>query len=257
MYGDLMVYSLEYYLEDDTVQIIEITERNSGRDGFPVFYKRAKLPKQWLAEVEFPRRQGREMMQDPYYLWTDLVIGQNINVYGRDMLVVACDSSTRKFLTARGIEVKADMKMKKDDDKSVEPLEIPPYNGFGSEEDSLNSTKRLVPKPLRKDFKKFMNNDGNVLRFKANIVSSFPEDRDRKFIIAFFLADDTQSIFEPPQRNSGIVGGKFLERGKYKNAETGKYFTPSDLEVGKVVRFNAFRFEIVHADEYTTQYKAM
>lgn len=36
--------------------------------------------------------------------------------------------------------------------------------------------------------------------------------RDRKFVLSYFCGDDTLAIFEPPQRNSGITGGKFLER---------------------------------------------
>jgi hypothetical protein len=31
--------------------------------------------------------------------------------------------------------------------------------GFGSEEDSLNSTKKLLPEPVKKDFNKFMGFD--------------------------------------------------------------------------------------------------
>ena len=41
--------------------------------------------------------------------------------------------------------------------------------------------------------------------------------RERKFVLSYFLADDTLSIFEPPQRNTGITGGKYLERSKVLN----------------------------------------
>lgn len=34
--------------------------------------------------------------------------------------------------------------------------------------------------------------------------------------MTYFLADDTLSIFEPPQRNTGLNGGKFLERRRLK-----------------------------------------
>lgn len=36
--------------------------------------------------------------------------------------------------------------------------------------------------------------------------------RDRRFVLQFFLADGSLSIFEPPVRNSGVLGGRFLER---------------------------------------------
>jgi DUF1126 PH-like domain len=44
-----------------------------------------------------------------------------------------------------------------------------------------------------------------------------PADGDRQFVVSYFMNDDTISVFEPPVRNSGVIGGKFLERGtKYK-----------------------------------------
>lgn len=37
--------------------------------------------------------------------------------------------------------------------------QVPPYTGFGSEEDSLCSCQGLLSKPPQKDFKKFMEKD--------------------------------------------------------------------------------------------------
>jgi len=82
-----------------------------------------------------------------------------------------------------------------------------------------------------------------------------PEDVDRMFIISFFLADDSISIFEPAQKNSGIIEGKFLERGKYKNVNNGNQFiTPTDMPVGGDVKINGYSFHIVSCDEYTRNY---
>jgi len=40
-------------------------------------------------------------------------------------------------------------------------------------------------------------------------------------------------VYEPQQRNSGIVSGKFLEKGKYKNTEKNdNFFNPTDFVVG-------------------------
>jgi hypothetical protein len=44
-------------------------------------------------------------------------------------------------------------------------------------------------------------------------------DRERSFVLSYFMMDDSLLIFEPPVRNSGIGGGKYLERSKvYKPA---------------------------------------
>lgn len=37
-----------------------------------------------------------------------------------------------------------------------------------------------------------------------------PEDSARRFILKYSLADGTCSILEPPIKNSGILGGKYL-----------------------------------------------
>ena len=48
--------------------------------------------------------------------------------------------------------------------------DLPPYNGFGSMEDSKQSCLSLVPQPPKKDFIKMLENDGKVLRFAAVMV---------------------------------------------------------------------------------------
>ncbi len=41
-----------------------------------------------------------------------------------------------------------------------------------------------------------------------------PTDLARRFVLSYFMMDDSVQIFEQPVRNSGIAGGKFLERQK-------------------------------------------
>jgi hypothetical protein len=68
---------------------------------------------------------------------------------------------------------------------------IPPYNGYGSEEDSLGSVFSLNAKPPKKDVKKVFSNDQFILRFEARLISHIKDDNDRKFIISFFCGNDT------------------------------------------------------------------
>lgn len=86
---------------------------------------------------------------------------------------------------------------------------IPPHNGIGSEEDSLGYIYRLVPKPPKKDFFKWVDQQ-ICLRFTAVPAKPKPEDANRKFILTFYLNDDSIQIYEPPTRNSGFSEGKFL-----------------------------------------------
>jgi hypothetical protein len=43
----------QYFLEDDTVEILEVHENNSGRDPFPMLLKRGPL-----AKVRSPKNAG-------------------------------------------------------------------------------------------------------------------------------------------------------------------------------------------------------
>lgn len=134
-------------------------------------------------------------------------------------------------------------------------VQVPPHNGFGDEIDSLGYVYDLIPKKPKIDFFKYVDNDKKILRYTARFNTKVPEDFDRRFIISFYLADDTISIFEPAQKNSGIIEGPFLERRKYKNIDKAdESITPSDLPVGGDIKINGYNFHILGCDDYTTKY---
>ena len=64
-----------------------------------------------------------------------------------------------------------------------------------------------------------------MLRFVAKLDTKQTIEAERRFIISYFLSDDTFLIFEPPQRNSGVIGGKFLERGRVKKPNSEDYYS--------------------------------
>ena len=68
------------------------------------------------------------------------------------------------------------------------------------------------------------------------------------------MSDDTVQVYEPPQRNSGIIGGKWLQRTKLINPDTGRAFQASDFEVGKVVTINCSKFMLDEATEFAMSY---
>lgn len=75
-----------------------------------------------------------------------------------------------------------------------------------------------------------MNKDKIIMRFTARMAET-PKchlshaDVSRRFVLSYFLMDDSLLIFEPPVRNSGIVGGKFLERQKVYKPESEEIYT--------------------------------
>lgn len=51
-------------------------------------------------------------------------------------------------------------------------------------------------------------------------------------MVMYFVQDNTMKILEPPQRNSGFVGGTFLSRRSVKNPKTGENFNEKDIYIG-------------------------
>ncbi|KAL7554032.1 hypothetical protein ACHAWF_017896 [Thalassiosira exigua] len=239
LYGDIQYFRLFYYLADDTVEIMRSHAKNDGRDTFTKLLKRSKLPK-----------NGRVSDSD-CYSWKDLEIGKTVNVFGRTMLIARSDAFTRQYYLSNGILLKDDMPLQVAEKKVEVKRVIPPYNGFGTEEDSLRScTGGLNPPPPKKDLQKMRDKNGIVLRFNAQLVSDKVDDADRRFVIQFFMEDDTIAIREPPVRNSGVMGGNFLRRQTMKH-ENGSYYAAKDMYVGNVVDIVGHHFLLLNADEYT------
>jgi hypothetical protein len=57
-----------------------------------------------------------------------------------------------------------------------------------------------------------------------------------RFVVSYYPADDTMSLFEPPLRNSGMPGGIFAKRQKMRRpgADGLDYYKPQDLQVRKL-----------------------
>lgn len=260
MFGEKRPYILHYFLADETVEVLELHQPNSGRSPFPTMLKRAKLPiglgKGSLASVA--SIGGSDDPDVRYYNEGDFRIGGIVNVYGRELFLCGCDAFTKQFYINN-----FNMAEEEFDDIEVDDtvprapkLAPPPHSGFGTEEDSLGSFLYLTPKLPKRDFKKLMQNDGCVMRFLGEFVGASAVDQGRRFIITYYLNNDTLGIFEKFERNSGFIGGKFLERGRVKNQHTGDYFRCIDFSVGKTIVVNNHQFYLIEADEYTRRYMA-
>jgi EF-hand domain-containing protein 1 len=244
-------FTVQVFLADSTVQVTERMAPNSGRAGLNAFLKRSKLPKDFRASVASVSSIGHQAKED-YYTELDFMIGTVINVYSHTLLLTDADAFTKNFYKERGATDESLQGI----DMSVAPAEvkknpIPPYNGYGSEEDSLQSFYNLVPKPPRKNMAKLLAYDGKALRFLAKFSNPSIDDKERRFVINFDLARDKVSVFEKVVRNSGFVGGKFMEPLKLKNPATGAYFEPQQFFIGAKLIINSYHYTLVDADEYT------
>jgi len=132
---------------------------------------------------------------------------------------------------------------------------IPPYNGFGIEEDSLFSVYNLGPaQPKVRKITSTFKTDKHILRFKGKLISRVASDTERNFIISYFCRDDTIMVFEAAHKNSGRLNAKFLERQKLKNPYTKTYYNEQNFVVGNIIFVNTYTFKLLEGDDYTKKY---
>eukprot|EP01017_Pseudomicrothorax_dubius_P044864 TRINITY_DN7644_c0_g1_i2.p1 TRINITY_DN7644_c0_g1~~TRINITY_DN7644_c0_g1_i2.p1 ORF type:complete len:663 (+),score=197.49 TRINITY_DN7644_c0_g1_i2:178-1989(+) len=247
--GAVNYFTLNYFLSDDTVEVKEKIRVNSGKDPFPLLLRRGKLAKA-PSITAYP---GMSQRRDEFYGPQDLICGRTIVIYGRECLICNCDEFTRQWYKANFKLDQAPIELRGEKPRKYwQP--IPPYNNYGNEEDSLGSVFSLQPKPPKKDYIKMFTSDQFILRFEARLLSENREDNIRKFILSFFCGDDTIQVYELTDRNSGIWGGKFLERSRYKNPITNLYYNERDLHIGGSINLGKWRFQLLKADEFTQNY---
>jgi hypothetical protein len=256
--GLMRYFNVYYFLADDTIEVIEESETNSGRDPFPSFVRRQKCPK--IAEgtkFENPTASltfGKRKETIASYTDADLYVGATLLLFGRKLFLYSCDAATEQHLrTKYGVTDFTPIDVRPPPPQRAK-REPPPHNGFGDEDDALGSWKNLVLKPPKRDMQKYMTNVGNVLKFELKLDTKDMCDEIRRFVLTYYLSDDTVSIFEPAVRNSGIVGGKFLQRGKIRNPETNENFKANEFFVGGTIKINNHVFNIISSDEKSMQF---
>jgi len=256
MFGQLRPFILHYFLVDDTIEVNEVRKDNDGQDPFPSIIGRQKIPKDRSnVKSSFPAI-ALELSNEEIKEWitpADLKIGNTVVLYNRRFLLYDCDEFTKRYYRHSygmtdftPIDVQGPSPV-------VPPRELPPYNGFGSIEDSKGYCLKILPQPPKKDFVKMLENDKKLLRYELQMISYRPEDERRKFIMTYNLADDMLKVHELTIRNLGRIGGKFLSVCRVPKYGEGTkddpvYYGPQDFAIGAVVKFFGTKFRIVNCD---------
>jgi len=241
-------FTLLFFLADDTMEIRELYPLNCGRDNFPIYFKRGKMAR---GDVEVHGPQSQPRKKSEFVHGHEFSVGAMVNLSCNQYFIYDADEYTRQYFheeLGMQLDPKVDVQLP---ERAVPRPATPPYNGYGSWDDSMASVLDLIPKKPKKDFVKLFNHEGKILRFTARFADPKPEDINRLFVFNFHMFDDTLSIHEPPQRNLGIVTGRFLEKNIHMNQETGDLFKAEDFLPGNIVSVFNHRFEMLDFDEYT------
>eukprot|EP00435_Cladocopium_sp_Y103_P059707 s418_g21.t1 len=169
-----------YYLEDDTCQIQEPKQDNSG------------MPQgQLIRRHRFPAADGGYLKSE------DIRVGSTLQIYGRSIFVTDCDPFTREYCEQLGMP-----------QGPPEPEELDP---FQETRNAMKNHAPVQPRTYEKiyrevmlggghinaDMQQFLEKDKKVLRFYAVLDDvTTPQFERRPFTLMFFLADDTIEIRE-------------------------------------------------------------
>merc|ERR1719201_2851298 len=256
-YGARWYFTVHYYLADDTVEINNMYERNVGKWLVPSFFKRGKLPL-FPQTVAMP---GMISAPSPILLPKDIEVGKTIPVYGREVFIYDCDDATADFYEKYMGKRPEKVEVPEEKYQHKAPLP-PPYNGLGAEQDTLNGVKQVTERARpHRDMTKLFMYGNKALRFEAVPENNVPEDAHRKWLIEYFLADNTILVGERHIRNSGCWdGGKYKERdlpgGERRtiNPDTGRPFEAHEFYVGALVKILCMPMRIIRADEWSLKF---
>ncbi|KAJ3051078.1 EF-hand domain-containing member C2 [Rhizophlyctis rosea] len=294
VFGDLRHMVIHYFLSDDTIEIRESIPANSGRESNTLFLRRCRLPKrprlflyghdsskEGSGGAAPPSGDKKGATETEYFTDRDFTIGTVLHLYGRPFVICDCDEFTREYYRDKyGVEEFNPVNIEDYAEDSVTPskerlpyspippdlLPFPPtslsslaHPPAGVVPNSIESAVKALSQPLipgtTKHNKKLSMYDGVVLRYSAKLKSTRQVDQDRRFVISLSVSDDGVSVFEPRTRNSGVLGGKFLERGRIlKPGGEGRYYGCADFAIGAELTFFHHPFIITNADEYAIKF---
>ena len=220
-----------FFVEDGTIKITEPRVENSG-----------------LLQGAFLKRHVVKGVT-----LNELNVGAMIKIYGFEFRLYSCDGFTRGYLDHLGVVVPED---------EEEPNCEDPWR-------AKNERQRLGPvRSFKKDARgKFLTHDKQVLRFYCVWDDRAKFGDRRKFILTFFLIDDTIAITENEHAKGsrGGMSATLLHRcclplrdqdavARGPADDDYEYVTAEDLHIGGVVRVYKRDFFIYDCDEFTKKW---
>ena len=240
--------SLLYYLDDDTIQIIEFKSENSG------------MPQADLLKRSRISNNTKEVN------WRDFNLGKNIFLAGKNFRICNCDKFTENFLIKNGIQLN-------------KPEEIPEIDfakkysmiDFNQIKKTIADIKEFTEVGLggghpNKGLKQFLENDRKVLSFEITWFDEKYDKEVKRYKMNYYLADGQIEICEIKVVNSGkghfpkLLNKRLLPKihrmvhcpGLETKEE--EYYTPKDLLLGNYINVYNRKCHIVACDDFTKKW---
>jgi hypothetical protein len=249
-------YTLLFYMANQTLEVLVQPER--GLDVPSTIVSRRILPKNWK-DVKDTQRDRVE--EEQIVTERDLNIGEVIDVFGKPLLILSCDPFTQRFfqeefglrLEPMETPVMGGSEADRHLARKNKPFTIPPtsssqflptYNEV-KEEEERKSRKQADPahELLWREYVR----TGQIESDQKIVVELKKVRRNRlepeqNVILTYYLEDFSFKLYAPPQKNSGVVGGSMMKKGRHLNATpkepelTGpRLYLPQDFLLGQVL----------------------
>ena len=252
--GQAKQYLMKYFMQLSLTEICNIKTPESLRDQPSLLLKRSVLEKNWK-DV----KKGRAPVP---YTPDDYMVGNIIDVYGRQLIIISVDQATREWYREnRGLEQGNVIVKKPEKVEFVHPVPGK-RDGFlmiGGDKDTL-ATVHGMPKAVP-DLAKLQRNNGRILKCIVQLVNGKDPhfDVSRKFLLTYYLEDDSFSIYEEAKRNSGLQSGCFLKRGVYinelpPNHSEPRLFEAQDVYLGNIIAVHGMEYRIIEMDRMTLKF---
>ncbi|GIY63572.1 EF-hand domain-containing protein 1 [Caerostris darwini] len=264
---------LKYYLVDDSLSVNENYIPNAGWDSirattltFRDVESGAGMFSAIIGRQKVALDRNKEIAKLPCYLdpsdmdtvaWIKpehLKTGEDMQILGKTFFLCKSDEFTTHYYKEHfGIDIPQIEVMEKPKPAVFKAI-VPPFD-FGKNEETLQDCFHPYSKPPKRIPHQFSTKPAEfmntILRFAAVLDTARETERIRKFVISFFMEDDTLKIHEEPVRNTGFDGGTFLARCRLKKGTPrGKevFYEPQDLYVGAKLEASGHTFVITDAD---------
>lgn len=245
-----------YYLDDETIQVFETKSENSGLpQGTIIRRQKIQKPKKHEDLVEFMS-------------YEDILIGSNLEIFGKVFRICDCDEFTKKFFAEKEIKLdpaeevpeyanpKEEMLRRIDISENLK--NIADYKEFCEVKLGGGHPNRIL--------KNFLENDRKVLSFDI-IWDDYEQDKEiKQYKMNYYLAENMVEVREIKENNSGKDNFPYLLKKSFLpkkpnftycpglNNKEPELYKPEDLILGNYVHIFGRPCYISDCDDFTKKW---